>query len=318
MQTLYLRSPARVRTFLLAGLMALVVLALLAPALALAQTTPPGTVPRPLSNLAIVGNSKSPGARPCGPGITAYEVQYRAVSTAEAVWVNADEINSVARTVTIDGLDDGTRYEVQVRAIISSDLVARWSDSGFGTPYTTPGEFTAVPVAGEPPAVTPRGVSSINVTWTAPDSGGTPITGYDVQYYKGTGAPGDAGDWKTWPHSGIARHTTEYHRLGEGCVLRRPHPRVKNRAGPGDWSEPSAGIMVEITKPSLPRDVTVAADYAKLMVSWETPTDDAGSQQWGSDHRLRCTPSAPRPRLGSGGCGGWHPAARRHRPQGHH
>ena len=36
MQTLYLRSPTRVRTFLIAGLTALVVLALLAPALALA------------------------------------------------------------------------------------------------------------------------------------------------------------------------------------------------------------------------------------------------------------------------------------------
>ncbi len=40
MQTLYLRSPTRVRTLLLAGLTALVVLALLAPALALAQSPP--------------------------------------------------------------------------------------------------------------------------------------------------------------------------------------------------------------------------------------------------------------------------------------
>ena len=89
----------------------------------------------------------APGT-PSGTSITGYELQYR-VSDSGGNWI-PESVLGTDRSHSIEGLDEGTTYEVQVRS--SNDLsgYGEWSQSGLGIPG-------AVRQPPQPPTPTPGG-----------------------------------------------------------------------------------------------------------------------------------------------------------------
>jgi len=95
----------------------------------------------------------------------------------------------------------------------------------------------------EPPLV-PAGLSvaarserALRATWTAPGNAGRPaITGYDVQYRKGSG-----GTWSDHAHTGTATSADVGGDFWGGHVY-QVRVRAKNDEGEGPWTGPASGI----------------------------------------------------------------------------
>ena len=87
---------------------------------------------------------------------------------------------ATARNVTVMGLANGTAYTFDVTAVTALGSSPASARSALVTPRTVP----AAPTIG---TVDP-GAASATVHWTSPaDTGGSPITGYVVRAYSGTG-----------------------------------------------------------------------------------------------------------------------------------
>ncbi len=109
--------------------------------------------------------------------ITSYKLRYGEFGSG--IWT---EINTgITTSHTITGLTNGVNYAVQVRAVNAGGGGA-WSASSTATPIAPP---TAPPT---PPGTMAAptfevGNGLLIATWTAPtDNGGSPITGYELQY----------------------------------------------------------------------------------------------------------------------------------------
>ena len=134
-----------------------------------AWATPPGT---PTSVTAVAGNTQATVSWTApssgGSAITGYVVTPYVGSTPGTA------TNASASPVTITGLTNGTSYTFKVYAknAVGNGPVAT---SNAVTPASTPGAPTNVVAA--------PGSASASGTWTAPSSGGSPITGYTVTPY---------------------------------------------------------------------------------------------------------------------------------------
>lgn len=83
--------------------------------------------------------------------------------------------------VQLDGLANGTAYRVQVQAVNKSlERGGEWAESNSETPAKVPDPVNTPSVS---PVSDPLGMR-INVSWSAPPDGGSPITGYRVAVYK--------------------------------------------------------------------------------------------------------------------------------------
>jgi titin len=87
---------------------------------------------------------------------------------------------STATTETVTGLTNGTAYTFTVAAINGVGTGGQSSPSALVTPATVPGAPTVVTAT--------AGIRSASVSWTAPPSNGSPITGYVVTPYIGSTA----------------------------------------------------------------------------------------------------------------------------------
>ena len=210
-----------------------------------------------------------------GSAITGYDVQYRACTLAtdltcsdsstatwETDWTSHGH-SGTGTTATITGLTNGTKYQVQVQAD-SAAGASGWSASADATPSTTP----------DRPSVSLSGISgsptSSRLTWTAPNDGGSPITGYVIGYRC---APGNA--WKTWT---TAANVTSYDSTISECSSKlsstqkyRFRVRANNANGFGKWSSPFADT-------SIPSAVGAASivpllSGTQMSVSWTAPAD---------------------------------------------
>ncbi len=111
-----------------------------------------------------------------GSPITDYEYRYKESTQSNwNGWTSAGNADEEYPEFTVTGLTNGTSYDFQVRAR---------NAVGPGAHTET---LTETPTAQTPE--TPTGVSAsagtaagtINLTWTAPDDGGSPITNYKVR-----------------------------------------------------------------------------------------------------------------------------------------
>ena len=202
-----------------------------------------------------------------GSAITGYkEVQWKEVDTPN--WDSPSEESDDASPYTIVNLTNGTRYDVRVLAV---NDVGDGPPSGDveGTPSTRP----------QPPTITDitHGHQKLIVTLTAPtdaDTGGSDITGYLVQWKKGTD-PYNATNQATPPASPYEitnlLNGTEY--TARVFAVNESYPDE-----PSDESNEMTGTPS--TKPQPPTDVTITGfgDEA-LAVSWTAPTnaDTGGS-----------------------------------------
>ncbi len=110
--------------------------------------------------------------------ITSYNLRYREVGSESWNGVNSG-ITGTNHTIT--ELTNGDTYHVQVRAV-NAGGTGGWSASSTATPIAPP---TVPPVAPGTMAAPTFEVGNglLIATWTAPtDNGGSPITGYELQY----------------------------------------------------------------------------------------------------------------------------------------
>ena len=118
-----------------------------------------------------------------GAPITAYDLRHietGAADKSDANWTLKEDVwttDSGPLQYSLTGLNGGTEYDVQVRAVNAAGE-SEWSVTATGT--------TAPPVAPEAPTgLTARVVSGearVVLSWTAPaNTGGAPITGYKIE-----------------------------------------------------------------------------------------------------------------------------------------
>ncbi len=111
-----------------------------------------------------------------GSAITGYEVQVVNATTGAVVGAAPRPAGATATSLVVTGLTNGTSYRFQVRATNAIGTSAYSAASNAVTP--TPGATApAAPVIGTAVA----GNAQATVSWTAPNNGGSAITGYTVR-----------------------------------------------------------------------------------------------------------------------------------------
>ena len=197
-----------------------------------------------------------------GSKVREYGIQYS--DNAGATWRPWNGIiNGQSLQETITGLDNGTMYQVQVRAS-NSQGDGPWSVRGEGQPATTP-------AAPAPPALTPDN-RELRVHWDAPDNdGGAPITGYHVQYSDGPGST-----WREWHISADAQPVLQTRIAGlENGATYAVQVKARNAQGDGPWSDSALDEPVGV--PIAPPSLTLTPGNGQLHVDWDVPNDDGGT-----------------------------------------
>ena len=107
-----------------------------------------------------------------GSAITSYQWRWREVGAVS--WRTT--VTTAGRTFTRTGLSNGTQYEAQFKAVNTIGAAASWSPSGTAT--TT---ALSVPARGLAPSAS-GGNKQVRWQASAPNNGGSAITGYDWRW----------------------------------------------------------------------------------------------------------------------------------------
>lgn len=148
-----------------------------------------------------------------------------------------------------------------------TDRAAIPADTYTSTAITAAASLPTVPDAPSGVIAT-RGYQQAMVTWTAPDDGGSPITGYRITPYIGTTAQpvqtfGSTGTGQ--PVSGLTNGTTYTFRV-----------QAVNAAGVGPASPPSNAVT-PAGRASAPTDVVALPGDQQATLSWTAPASDGGT-----------------------------------------
>ncbi len=228
-----------------------------------------------------------------GADVTAYDLRRKETSAPDepASWTDVSNIwtnGGGDLEYTLSSLNNGTSYDIQVRAVNEAGP-GTWSQSGKGTPRTTPGRpvITAIEA----------GHQRLNTEWTAPtDTGGNAISSYDVRRKRSLD-PDVSASWTeflgAWKSGGS--QDLEY-RVG-GLVNGTSYDvqvRAVNDAGPGEWSFVDRGTP--ITVPSAPAIASVEPFDESLEIAWLEPGFDgfAGIDSYDLRHKMSRDPDQPR------------------------
>ncbi len=230
------------------------------------EPTVPGTMAAPTlkagdEQLIVTWTAPNNGGSP----ITGYELQYR---TGEEEWKEISSGIGTNTSHTITGLTKTAEYEVQVRAV-NEIGAGDWSESAAETPPAT------VPDAPDAPTLY-AGTERLVALWTAPeDDGGSPVTGYELQYRTGGGA------WtEIAPAPGKHDHTIDGLTNDAEYEVRA---RAVNAVGSGGWSEiatktptdsairTSAGTAVNVSLSAALNEI-IASEKPALYVTTGTHT----------------------------------------------
>ena len=192
----------------------------------------------------------SPGDTPDATGgvdITGYDIRYIESDTTHANKVvdsnwTEETFPGLLSTLehTIDGLTNGTEYDVQVRAV-NPEGDGLWSKTRKGTPRTIPGAPTLNTLA--------PGDRSLTLAWTAPDTGGADITRYDLQFKESDDEDIPANWDEVSPIWASGDLEYEFKLLTNGTSY-DIQVRAHNEAGEGPWSTSQSGTPR--TKPGAP------------------------------------------------------------------
>ncbi len=189
--------------------------------------------------------------------IIRYELQHHEVGAGEwgnpvSIAVNADPNHTY--THPIPNLTNGTEYEVRVYAV---------NTEGNGNPATSTATPATVPSAPNAPTLT-AGNAQITASWTAPNNGGSPITGYDVQYSSDSGST-----WTAAPGNPISGTSYTIPSLTNGTTY-DVQVRAVNAVGDGDWS-------LSATRTLLPLAARVPFGTSTTSVILSADIDDAAA-----------------------------------------
>ena len=237
---------------------------------------------------------KAPGDDGRQP-ITDYRLQWR---SGDNQLSESDPSVTVAGGVLnrrIGSLDNGTQYYVRVRAI---------NDVGEGPWLTPPASATPAAAPGVPrEMMIEPGNQQLTVTWQPPaDDGGSPVTGYLVQW-KDTGEEFSDTERR-------ATVTDPRHQI-TGLTIGNEHTvsvAAINATGTGPAV---TGSLLLVENPGVPREMMIEPGNQQLTVTWQPPADDGGSPvtgylvQWKdtgeefSDTERRATVTDPRHQIPS-------------------
>ncbi len=205
-----------------------------------------------------------------GSPITSYTVECRLADTGttagncnQSTW--SSYTTDTGTSVTVTGLNNGLTYGLRVKATNAM------GDSPWSTTTAT---VSAVPGA----PINPRAVTSgrnISVTWTAPPSGGSPITSYTVEY-----CTGSCTSWSSTTVTGSPPATTATLTglsTGSSYTIR---VRAGNVVGDGAWS-----VRTSATTPGLPEKPTNLSisswSAGQMTVGWTASTSSGLSAATG-------------------------------------
>ncbi len=200
-----------------------------------------------------------------GAVIIDYDVQYKLTGASDTSWTELNPGTSVTLSATITGLNNGQSYQVRVRAENSVDK-GGWSESASATPSPTP----TAPDAPAAPTLTP-GDSRLGVSWRVPGSdGGSPVTGYNVQYRPVTSP---ATSWTNYTFSGTWPSVT-ITGLANGQSY-QVQVQAENSVDKGGWSESASATPA--TGPAAPSAPDLTPGDERLKVVWSAPADNGGA-----------------------------------------
>ena len=200
-----------------------------------------------------------------GAAITAHEFRRRAGDAAFGAWTaipDSGADGAHAREYKVTGLDNGTAYTFEVRAL---------NEAGAGAQSEAITATLAATVPGAPRALeaTP-GDRQVGLAWTAPDDdGGAPVTGYQVQV--------DEGEWTDTGNT-ATRYPVEDLDNGTSYTFR---VRATNEAGAGAQSEAVTATpetpATPATVPGVPGALEATPGDRQVGLAWTAPDDDGGA-----------------------------------------
>lgn len=196
-----------------------------------------------------------------GTPITGYQIQHS--TNSGSTWTNTGNAGASATSYAVTGLTGSTSYQFRVAAN---------SDAGLGA-YSTALPVTT-PVTPMPPdaptglTVTSFTNNSVTLSWTAPATNGTPITGYQVQRSSNGGTT-----WSNTNFTGTATTNRNVTGLTPNTTFQL---RVLANSAAG-YSSPSATITVT-TEPTMPPVTGITSSYSgnTYSVSWTNVAAPAG------------------------------------------
>ena len=152
--------------------------------------------------------------------------------------------NPLRNPSTLPAIFEGIEHLEGTPGVIYTITTMLRNSEGDSTQVSEKIRLPGPPAAPEAPTVRPEGDTSVTAAWKEPnDDGGSPITGYEVQYQK-DGAPA----WTEWPHTETGTSATI---TGlEETPTYNVQVKAKNNMGASDWSPTgtgsTAGLVVQI------------------------------------------------------------------------
>ena len=229
------------------------------------------TRPAPVLSLPVIGGTEvtaSWTAPDTNLVVSGYELRWRLDSPSDSPW-NSPPVDSTVTTHTISGLDPGTTYRIQVRAVYADD-VGDWSEPLI---VTTEGSAEMTPTVGPPVVTTEEAVTTTTVTvgWTPPQTT-LEISGYELRWRTSGGA---------WTDVDIPQTDTSHSIIGLNPGMDYEiQVRAVFAEGVGGWSQPliartdTAGSTPQqppqptIVAPTL---ATGAVGPTSVTVTWTLP-----------------------------------------------
>ena len=198
-----------------------------------------------------------------GLSVIDYLVEYRAGGGSWQTWPHG----SAATTTTITGLQGDVSYAVRVSAINAAGTGPA-SAPEYATPEqppepTAPSQVTGLRLT--------AGDAQITASWNAPPDGGSPLTGYRVEYQAGSGS------WQQWTHTGTGRNATL-----TGLTNNTSYGvRVSaiNAIGTGPASAVRRATPTAPSQPSVPGKpvVTLTPGDTQIEVEWTEPANNGAA-----------------------------------------
>ena len=198
-----------------------------------------------------------------GTPITGYEVEISPDPTGTVR-------NTTGTTILINGLTNGTAYQVRVRAHNSAPEPGEWSP--WSTPQTPAGPPEAPTNLTATNTEVGAGIDVINVSWGAASANGDAITAYRIII-------GGGADFDT-----VSGSTLSYSFPAAKGVVYQISVTAENTLGTGPsatttgeiWSAP--GVPTAVTAGDGPpcNDCNTAYGNGIIVVSWAAPTDTGG------------------------------------------
>ena len=202
-----------------------------------------------------------------GFDITGYTVQYTTLGTDWTTYLDGtnDDDASTTTSINITDLTLNTQYTFRVAAVSS---IGQGAYSANVTATTNALTVPDAPTISPNPTVT---LDSVSISWNKPDNGGSPITGYSVQYVTSGGS-----SWSTHQNGNTTLSTTIPDLTSNTEYTFRV--AAVNTVGQGAYSANVTDTTKAPTVPSVPTEITIPDTTANsVLVIWLEPSDDGGS-----------------------------------------